>query len=99
MAKDTIKLQARIEKEQAKLNATKARLDVLTSRAKSQTRKDETRLKILLGAWLLDSWKGSDSDVVLERVKSINAFYPRERDQELVSRLLPVMLEKDAGTK
>lgn len=85
-------IDERISKEMKKLDKTKARLQTLKARSRTQEKKDETRTKILLGAWLLKSWESLDENAVQQQLKDIDTYLTRDNDKMLVPKIVKRLL-------
>lgn len=76
-----------LQKLKEKESALKARIQLIENREKDQKRKSETRLKILLGAFMLDEVKKqnlNENNVLKEKMMK---YFSKERDQNLVKEL------------
>lgn len=80
----------KIESLEKKLEQIKAQLAAEKSRAKAQKRKDDTRRKILLGAWLLEK------EPMAKLQKEMDGFLKKAADRKLFD-LSP--LKTDATNK
>ena len=93
-----LSIDEKITKERRKVEQAKARLVSLEARERVQRKKDETRTKILLGAYLLQSWEQYSSAQIEGQLKAIDTFLTRDKDKQLVPRVLKAMLAKPTKT-
>lgn len=73
-----------LQKLKEKEATIKARIQLIENREKEQKRKSETRLKILLGAFMLDEIKkqtAEESNLLKEKVMQ---YFTKERDSNLI---------------
>lgn len=91
-------LEEKIAKENKKLKQAKARLQALKARSRTQEKKDETRVKILLGAWVLKTWEGLSENERQERLTLVDEFLTREKDKELVPRVVKELLAPEVSS-
>lgn len=77
---------AKIESLEKKLEQIKAQLTTEKARAKTQERKDDTRRKILLGAYLLEK------EAMAELTKKMDGFLKKPADRKLFG-LAPLKTE------
>ncbi len=91
-------LEEKIAKENKKLKQAKARLQTLKARSRHQEKKDETRVKILLGAWVLKTWESLSENERQERLKLVDDFLTREKDKELAPRVVKALLEPEPSS-
>lgn len=94
-----VSLQEKIAKENKKLEQAKARLQTLKAKSRNQSKKDETRAKILLGAWVLKSWEGLSETERAKELKKVDSFLTRDKDKELVPRVVAALLANDKELK
>lgn len=73
--------QQRIENLERKISRLKARKAAEEAKLKRQAKKDDTRRKILIGAYYLDQAERSDS--VVELYRKMDGFLTRDNDREL----------------
>ena len=85
-------LQEKIAKEQKKVDQAKARLSTLQAKSRAQLKKDETRTKILLGAYLLKQWERLDEKARAAELKKVDSFLTRDKDKALVPRVVIELL-------
>lgn len=93
MAKQSI--DERISKETKKLNQAKARLQALKAKQQAQARKEATRTKILLGAWLLHEWESLAEPAIQQQLNAIDAYLTRDKDKVLVPKTVRELLSSN----
>ena len=78
----------RLAKEKKKFAAQKARLQALEARVKKQQDKDLTRAKILLGWWVIETWKGLPAAEHKERLNTALSAMTRDKDKEVLAKVI-----------
>jgi len=76
------KINKLIEQEKA----LKAKIQLLKNREATKIRKYETRVKILLGAYLIEQFKNSNFEKNL--LDEMNKFLTRDKDKNIVNEFL-----------
>jgi len=71
----------KIQKLKEKRDALNARIQMIESREKTRERKEETRRKILVGAYFLDEYRKTNQMNTL--IKKLDAFLERNSDRKL----------------
>jgi hypothetical protein len=88
----------KLAKEQQRFEQAKARLQMAKGKVRGQRRKDEARCKILLGWYMLETWKGLSADEQSERVASFLDFLKRDKDKELAEKIIKELLVSPTST-
>lgn len=73
-----------LQKLKEKEAALKARIQLIENKEKEQKRKSETRLKILIGAFMMDEVKKQNADENKTLKEKMMKYFSKERDQHLV---------------
>ena len=71
----------KIQKLKEKRDALNARIQMIESREKTRERKEETRRKILVGAYFLDEYRKTDR--MEELVEKLDYYLERNSDRKL----------------
>jgi hypothetical protein len=71
----------KVQKLKEKRNALNARIQMIEAREKTRERKEETRRKILVGAYFLDEHRKNEK--MEELVKKLNHYLERNLDRKL----------------
>ena len=80
-------IEERLAAAKAKQDALAARIDVLEAKARAQTRKDDTRRKVLVGATIIAQM---EKDPAFARMAAgyLDNFIQKPKDRELIAPLL-----------
>ena len=88
----SLTIQEKIDNEAKKIEQAKDRMQKLVAQSKSQLKKDETRVKILLGAYLISKLSSMGELDMNSNIEDIKGYLTRDNDHKVIDRSLAQLI-------